>query len=141
MGFWTSAWNAAKAVGRGVADVFIGITAVLILVVYAIGYVIFTIVDHLYDWIDEKLEKFGNKLTGTTMVPPEDTEEFIKKLREQKKTTLPAYKPGTKRTLLVGHDSNGKVLVAQPASTEKGFDKAIDEAFRQGHLVEQPIEI
>ncbi|MDO4180911.1 MAG: hypothetical protein Q4D36_06435 [Bacteroidales bacterium] len=140
MGFWSDAWDAAKTIGKGVVDVFVGITAVLILTIYAIGYAIFSIFEHLYDWIDKMVDKVGSKLKGTTMVPPTETEEFIKGLRDKGKTTLPPYKPGVKRSLLVAHDSNGKVVAAQVASTEKGFDSTINEAFKKGHLVEQPVE-
>lgn len=140
MGFWSDAWDAAKTTGKGVVDVFVGITAVLILTIYAIGYAIFSIFEHLYDWIDKMVDKVGSKLKGTTMVPPTETEEFIKGLRDKGKTTLPPYKPGVKRSLLVAHDSNGKVVAAQVASTEKGFDSTINEAFKKGHLVEQPVE-
>ena len=49
MGFWNNAWSAAKAIGKGVIDVFIGIGEVLILAIYAIGYVIFSIIEHLYN--------------------------------------------------------------------------------------------
>lgn len=140
MGFWSDAWDAAKTIGKGVVDVFVGITAVLILTIYAIGYAIFSIFEHLYDWIDKMVDKVGSKLKGTTMVPPTETEEFIKGLRDKGKTTLPPYKPGVKRSLLVAHDSNGKVVAAQVASTEKGFDSTINEAFKKGHLVELPVE-
>lgn len=140
MGFWSDAWDAAKAIGQGVVDVFVGITAVLIMTVFAIGYAIFSIIEHLYDWIDKMVDKIGSKLKGTTMVPPTETEEFIKGLRDKGKTTLPPYKPGVKRSLLVAHDSDGKVVAAQVASTEKGFESTIDEAFKKGHLVEQPVE-
>lgn len=140
MGFWSDAWDAAKTIGKGVVDVFVGITAVLILTIYAIGYAIFSIFEHLYDWIDKMVDKVRSKLKGTTMVPPTETEEFIKGLRDKGKTTLPPYKPGVKRSLLVAHDSNGKVVAAQVASTEKGFDSTINEAFKKGHLVEQPVE-
>lgn len=140
MGFWSDAWDAAKTIGKGVVNVFVGITAVLILTIYAIGYAIFSIFEHLYDWIDKMVDKVGSKLKGTTMVPPTETEEFIKGLRDKGKTTLPPYKPGVKRSLLVAHDSNGKVVAAQVASTEKGFDSTINEAFKKGHLVEQPVE-
>lgn len=140
MGFWSDAWDAAKTIGKGVVGVFVGITAVLILTIYAIGYAIFSIFEHLYDWIDKMVDKVGSKLKGTTMVPPTETEEFIKGLRDKGKTTLPPYKPGVKRSLLVAHDSNGKVVAAQVASTEKGFDSTINEAFKKGHLVEQPVE-
>lgn len=89
MGFWSDAWDAAKTIGKGVVDVFVGITAVLILTIYAIGYAIFSIFEHLYDWIDKMVDKVGSKLKGTTMVPPTETEEFIKGLRDKGKTTLP----------------------------------------------------
>lgn len=140
MGFWNNAWSAAKAIGKGVIDVFIGIGEVLILAIYAIGYVIFSIIEHLYNWIDGIIEKHRNKkINKTIMVPPAETEEFIKGLRDKGKTTLPPYKPGVKRTLLVAEDS-GTVVVGQVASTERGFDDNIEEAFKKGYLVEQPIE-
>lgn len=140
MGFWSNVWNAAKTIGQGVVDVFAGITAVLILTIYAIGDAIFTVVKHLYDWIDDMFDKNGGDLSGVTMVPPKDTEEFISGLRNKGYTTLPPHKPGTKRSLLVAYGKDGKVTVAQVTSTNKGFDRTIDEAFKQGHLVEQPIE-
>ena len=141
MGFWTTAWNAAKTVGKGVVDVFVGVAAVLISVVYAIGYAIFSIIDHLYTWIDGILEKHGSKVKGTTMVPPDATEGFINDLKSKgHTTTLAPYKPGVKRSLLVAHDEKGKVIAAQVTSTEKGFDRTIEDAFKQGNLVEQPIE-
>lgn len=33
MGFWSEAWEAAKAIGRGITDVFVGITSVLALTI------------------------------------------------------------------------------------------------------------
>ena len=51
MGFLSNAWEAAKQVGKGLGQVFIGIGEALVLIVYAIGYVLFTIVEHLYNWI------------------------------------------------------------------------------------------
>lgn len=141
MGFWSEAWETAKSIGEGVLDVFVGICEVLISVVWAIGKVIFSIAKHLYNWIDRMIEKIGNKIAGTTMVPPKETEEFLKGLRDKGKTTLPPYKPGVQRSILIAHDAEGKILVAQPTSTESGFDAAIDEAFKKGNLVEQPIEL
>lgn len=138
MGFWSEIWDNAKAIGEGIVDVFSAVGEVLITAIFAIGYVIFKIAEHLYEWIDSIVDKLQGK-GDVTMVPPEDTEEFIKNLRDRGKTTLPAYKPGTKRTLLVGSDSNGKVKVGQVASTEKGFEKPIQDAFDKGNLVEQPI--
>lgn len=41
MGYWSEAWEAAKAIGKGITDVFVGIASVLVLVVWAIGYAIF----------------------------------------------------------------------------------------------------
>lgn len=142
MGFWSTTWKAAKAVGKGVINVFTGIVAVLVLTVYAIGYVIFTIVEHLYDWIDDLFNSgTGNSAppTGVTMVPLEETETFIKTLNDKGVTTLPQYTPGIKRSLLVAHDKNQKVIKAQVASTTKDFESQIKEAFNRGDLVEQPI--
>lgn len=139
MGFWSDAWDAAKSVGKGIVDVFVGIAEVLILTVFAIGYAIFSIFEHLYNWIDGMIEKLGSKFKGTVMVPPADTEEFLKGLGDRGVKKLPPYTPGVKRTLLVAEDSNGKVLSAQVASTERGFEGTIEDAFKQGHLVEQPI--
>lgn len=142
MGFWSDAWNTAKAIGQGVVDVFVGIVNVLVLTVWAIGYVIFSIFEHLYSWIDETIEKVKIKLKGTTMVPPEDTEQFIRDLNNNKgKTTLPPYKPGVKRSLVVANDTSGKVVRAQVVSTDSGWEKAIDDAFKKGNLVDQPVEI
>lgn len=140
MGFWNNAWNAAKAIGKGVVDVFVGIVSVLVLTIWAIGYAIFSIVEHLYSWIDETVEKVKTKVKGTTMVPPEDTEIFISDLNRKGKTTLPAYKPGTKRSLMVATDKSGKVVRAQVVETNSGWEDAIDKAFKKGDLVEQPIE-
>ena len=53
MGFWSETWDAAKSIGKGIADVFVGVVAVLVLTIWAIGYVVFSIFDHLYDWIDD----------------------------------------------------------------------------------------
>lgn len=141
MGFWSSAWNAAKAVGNGVVNVFVGIVSVLVLTVWAIGYAIFSIFEHLYSWIDDTIEwvKDKCKIGGTTMVPPDDTEKFIKGLNDRGVTKLPTYTPGTKRTLMVAHDTNGKVVRAQVASTQSGFEKQIEDAFKKGDLVEQPV--
>lgn len=142
MGFWSDAWNTAKAIGQGVVDVFVGIVSVLVLTVWAIGCVIFSIFEHLYSWIDETIENVKTKLRGTTMVPPEDTEKFISDLNNNKgKTTLPPYKPGVKRSLVVAHNTSGKVVRAQVVSTDSGWEKAIDDAFKKGNLVDQPIEI
>lgn len=139
MGFFSTAWNAARAVGRGVMDVFRGVAAVLVLAVYAIGYAIFSIIGHLYTWIDGILEKHGNKVKTTIMVPPDETQTFLDSLPDGKgRTILPAY-PRCKPSLMVATDQNGKVITAQVATTEKGFDKTIEDAFKQGNLVEQPI--
>lgn len=62
MGFWSEAWEAAKAIGRGITDVFVGIASVLVLVVWAIGYAIFSVVDHLYKWIDKTIERIKSIL-------------------------------------------------------------------------------
>lgn len=140
MGFWSSAWNAAKAVGKGVVDVFTGVIAVMVLTVWAIGYVIFSIFDHLFSWIDDVIEKVKTKLKGVQMVPPEDTEKFIKELNNRGTTKLPAYKPGVKRSLLVATGEDGKVKRAQVVSTDKGFESTIENAFNRGDIVEQPIE-
>lgn len=140
MGFWSSAWNAAKAVGKGVVDVFTGVIAVMVLTVWAIGYVIFSIFDHLFSWIDDVIEKVKTKLKGVQMVPPEDTEKFIKELNNKGTTKLPAYKPGVKRSLLVATGEDGKVKRAQVVSTDKGFGSTIENAFNRGDIVEQPIE-
>lgn len=139
MGFLSNAWEAAKQVGKGLGQVFIGIGEALVLIVYAIGYVLFTIVEHLYNWIDGVIEKFGNKVSTTTMLSPEDTEEFITTLRNKGKTTLPEYTPGVNRSIMSAHDSNGKVIYSQVTSTEKGFEPRIAEAFKKGHIIEQPI--
>lgn len=141
MGFWEKTWEAAKAIGKGVKDVFVGIVAVLVLTVYAIGYVIFTIAEHLYNWIDQLFESGDTNVNGVTMVDPIETEKFIKSLGDKKTTQLPPYTPNTKRTMLVAHDKNGKVTKAQIASTDKGFEAKIEEAFKKGHLVEQPVEV
>lgn len=140
MGFWSNAWDTAKAIGQGVVDVFVGIVSVLVLIVWSIGYIIFSIFEHLYTWIDETIEKVSTKLKGTTMVPPEDTEKFIEGLNDKGKTTLPSYKPGLKRSLMIANDTSGKIVRAQVVSTNSGWEKAIEEAFNKGNLVEQPIE-
>lgn len=140
MGFWSSAWNAAKAVGKGVVDVFTGVIAVMVLTVWAIGYVIFSIFDHLFSWIDEVIEKVKTKLKGVQMVPPQDTEEFIKGLNNKGTTKLPPYKPGVKRSLLVATGEDGKVKRAQVVSTNRGFEATIENAFNRGDIVDQPIE-
>lgn len=140
MGFFSNLWGAAKAVGKGVLDIFVGISAVLVLTVYAIGYVIFTIAEHLYNWIDGIFES-GKQATGAVMVPPEDTEAFIKTLSERGTVTLEPYSPRTKRSLMFATDRNGNVVKAQVTSTTKGFDTQIQAAFDKGDLVEQPIAI
>lgn len=141
MGFWSKAWDAAKAVGKGVLDVFTGIIAVLVLTVWAIGYVIFSIVDHLFSWIDDIIDKIKTEIKGVQMVPPKDTEIFIKNLNENKGTTvLHPYKPGVKRSLLVATGEDGKVKSAQVVSTNSGFESTIENAFNKGNIVEQPIE-
>lgn len=141
MGLLSEMWSAAKKVGKGIAEVFVGIAEVLILTVYAIGYVIFSIVDHLYNWIDGVIEKIGNKIKKVVMLSPEDTEKFIRTLPPEKVSKLPPYKPGVKRSVMAATDNNGKVYTAQITSTERGFDQQIEDAFGKGHLVEQPIEI
>jgi len=141
MGFWSSLWDAAKSVGEGIVDVFVGIAAVLVLTVWAIGYVIFSIFEHLYSWIDQTIEKVKVKLSGVTMVPPEDTEKFVEEWnRTHPKSVLPKYKPGTKRSMMAASNINNKIVSAQIVSTTRGFEHAIEEAFRKGNLVEQPIE-
>lgn len=139
MGFWSEAWDAAKSIGRGIADVFVGVVAVLVLTIWAIGYVIFSIFDHLYDWIDETIEKVKKKIKSVIMIDTEETEKFISGLPVDKRRTLPPYKPGTKRSLIAATDENNKVVHAQITSTTKGFDDIIEDAFRRGEIVEQPV--
>lgn len=139
MGFWSDAWDAAKLIGKGIADVFVGIVAVLVLTIWAIGYVIFSVFDHLYDWIDRTIEKVKKKIKSVIMVGTKDTEKFIDTLPRDKRTILPGYAPGTKRSLIAAVDENQKVVHAQITSTTKGFDDIIEDAFSRGEMVEQPI--
>lgn len=139
MGFWSETWDAAKSIGKGIADVFVGVVAVLVLTIWAIGYVVFSIFDHLYNWIDETIEKIKKKITSVIMIDTEETEKFINGLPGKNKKTLPPYSPGTKRSLIAAVDENNKVVHAQITSTTKGFDDIIEDAFRRGEIVEQPV--
>ena len=140
MAFWTEIWTAAMQVKDSFLGVLQTIGEVLIDAIYSIGRKIFEIVKHLYQWIDEFIDR-GQLKRGdeTTMVPPKDTEEFIKSLRDRGRTTLPPYTPGTKRSLIVGSDANGKVKVAQISSTEDRFEQKIQDSFDKGKLVVTPI--
>ena len=138
MGFWSEAWEAAKAIGRGITDVFVGIASVLVLVVWAIGYAIFSVVDHLYKWIDKTIERIKKYFTSTVMLSPDETEKFINTLPSDKRKELEPYKPNVKRSVMAAMDGN-KVVSAQIVSTTKGFDDTIQDAFDRGELVEQPI--
>lgn len=138
MGFWSETWEAAKSIGRGITDVFVGIVSVLVLVVWAIGYVIFSVVDHLYTWIDKTIEKIKKIFSTTVMLSPDETERVIKNLPADKRKKLAPYAPNVKRTVMAAMDGN-KVVSAQIASTTKGFDDTIQEAFDRGEIVEQPI--
>ncbi len=140
MAFWTEIWTAAMQVKDSFISVMKTIGEVLIDAIFAIGRKIFEIVTHLYQWIDEFIDR-GQLKRGdeTTMVPPKDTEEFIKSLRDRGRTTLPPYTPGTKRSLIVGSDANGTVKVAQISSTESGFESKIQDSFDKGNLVVTPI--
>lgn len=138
MGFWSEAWEAAKAIGRGITDVFVGIASVLVLVVWAIGYTIFSVVDHLYKWIDKTIERIKKYFTSTVMLSPDETEKFINTLPSDKRKELEPYKPNVKRSVMAAMDGN-KVVSAQIVSTTKGFDDTIQDAFDRGEIVEQPI--
>lgn len=138
MGFWSEAWEAAKAIGRGITDVFVGIASVLVLVVWAIGYAIFSVVDHLYKWIDKTIERIKKYFTSTVMLSPDETEIFINTLPSDKRKELEPYKPNVKRSVMAAMDGN-KVVSAQIVSTTKGFDDTIQDAFDRGEIVEQPI--
>lgn len=138
MGFWSEAWEAAKAIGRGITDVFVGIASVLVLVVWAIGYTIFSVVDHLYKWIDKTIERIKKYFTSTVMLSPDETEKFINTLPSDKRTKLIPYEPNVKRSVMAAMDGN-KVVSAQIVSTTKGFDDTIQDAFDRGEIVEQPI--
>lgn len=138
MGFWSEAWEAAKAIGRGITDVFVGIASVLVLVVWAIGYAIFSVVDHLYKWIDKTIERIKKYFTSTVMLSPDETEKFINTLPSDKRKELEPYKPNVKRSVMAAMDGN-KVVSAQIVSTTKGFDETIQDAFDRGEIVEQPI--
>lgn len=72
------------------------------------------------------------------MLSPDETETFISTLPSDKRKTLEPYKPNVKRTVMAAMDGN-KVVSAQIASTTKGFDDTIQEAFDRGEIVEQPI--
>lgn len=138
MGYWSEAWEAAKAIGRGITDVFVGIASVLVLVVWAIGYAIFSVVDHLYKWIDKTIERIKKYFTSTVMLSPDETEKFINTLPSDKRKELEPYKPNVKRSVMAAMDGN-KVVSAQIVSTTKGFDDTIQDAFDRGEIVEQPI--
>lgn len=138
MGFWSEAWEAAKAIGRGITDVFVGIASVLVLVVWAIGYAIFSVVDHLYKWIDKTIERIKKYFTSTVMLSPDETEKFINTLPSDKRKELKPYEPNVKRSVMAAMDGN-KVVSAQIVSTTKGFDDTIQDAFDRGEIVEQPI--
>lgn len=140
MGFLSETWEAAKSIGRGITDVFVGIASVLVLAVWAIGYAIFSVVDHLYTWIDETIEKIKKYFTSTVMLSPDETEKFINTLPPDKRKRLGPHKPNVKRTMMAAMDGN-KVVSAQIASTTKGFDDIIQEAFDRGEIVEQPIDL
>lgn len=138
MGYWSEAWEAAKAIGRGITDVFVGIASVLVLVVWAIGYAIFSVVDHLYKWIDKTIERIKKYFTSTVMLSPDETEKFINTLPSDKRKKLEPYTPNVKRSVMAAMDGN-KVVSAQIVSTTKGFDDTIQDAFDRGEIVEQPI--
>ena len=138
MGYWSEAWEAAKAIGRGITDVFVGIASVLVLVVWAIGYAIFSVVDHLYKWIDKTIERIKKYFTSTVMLSPDETEKFINTLPSDKRKKLKPYTPNVKRSVMAAMDGN-KVVAAQIVSTTKGFDDTIQDAFDRGEIVEQPI--
>lgn len=138
MGYWSEAWEAAKAIGRGITDVFVGIASVLVLVVWAIGYAIFSVVDHLYKWIDKTIERIKKYFTSTVMLSPDETEKFINTLPSDKRKKLKPYTPNVKRSVMAAMDGN-KVVSAQIVSTTKGFDDTIQDAFDRGEFVEQPI--
>ena len=138
MGYWSEAWEAAKAIGRGITDVFVGIASVLVLVVWAIGYAIFSVVDHLYKWIDKTIERIKKYFTSTVMFSPDETEKFINTLPSDKRKKLKPYTPNVKRSVMAAMDGN-KVVSAQIVSTTKGFDDTIQDAFDRGEIVEQPI--
>lgn len=138
MGYWSEAWEAAKAIGRGITDVFVGIASVLVLVVWAIGYAIFSVVDHLYKWIDKTIERIKKYFTSTVMLSPDETEKFINTLPSDKRKKLIPYTPNVKRSVMAAMDGN-KVVSAQIVSTTKGFDDTIQDAFDRGEIVEQPI--
>ena len=139
MGFLSDIWDAAKSIGKGVADIFVGVAAVLVLTIWAIGYVIFSVVGHLYKWIDETIEKVKGTVSSVIMIDPKETEIFVKGLPEKKRTILEGYSPGATNSLMVATDRNGKVQRAQITSTTKGFDDIIEDAFRRGEIVEQPV--
>lgn len=138
MGYWSEAWEAAKAIGRGITDVFVGIASVLVLVVWAIGYAIFSVVDHLYKWIDKTIERIKKYFTSTVMLSPDETEKFINTLPSDKRKKLKPYTPNVKISVMAAMDGN-KVVSAQIVSTTKGFDDTIQDAFDRGEIVEQPI--
>ena len=138
MGYWSEAWEAAKAIGRGITDVFVGIASVLVLVVWAIGYAIFSVVDHLYKWIDKTIERIKKYFTRTVMLSPDETEKFINTLPSDKRKKLKPHTPNVKRSVMAAMDGN-KVVSAQIVSTTKGFDDTIQDAFDRGEIVEQPI--
>lgn len=138
MAFWTEIWTAAMQVKDSFLGLLKSIGEVLIDWIYSIGREIFKIVQHLFDWIDEFASKYNLKGGKVIMVPPKDTEEFLTSLKDRGKTTLPAYTPGTKRTLIVANDANGKIKVAQVGESG-GYENTIQDSFDKGALVEQPI--
>ena len=141
MGFWSDLLDSAKTVGKGIADVFCGIVEVLVLTVYAIVDTIFTITEHLYDWIDGVIEQ-GKDVGSTLLLSESDTGEFLNWLETSgKKTkTLVPYDRKSRKSLLVALDKNKNVTHAQITTSAKGYDEDIEEAWNEGLLVEVPVK-
>lgn len=140
MGFWSDVWDSAKVIGKGIADVFLGIAEVLVLTVYAIVDTIFTITEHLYDWIDGVINQ-GKDISSTVLFSPEDTERFLKTLEENGKgrKVLKPYDSKSRKSMVVATGKNKKVTHAQLTTSAKGYDKDIEEAWDEGLLVEVPV--
>lgn len=115
MGFFSSVWDGAKEIGKGIGDILLAIAEVVVDTVFVVLDVIFSAIDTMFDWIDNMFDKlgdflFGQKGTGDLLPPTDEIQKIIEK---HEKVVGKTYKRGTRNnpqtTIGVVCDSNGKV--------------------------------
>jgi hypothetical protein len=125
------------------------IVKVIIDIVFFVIDAVFTIAKHFFGWIESMIDKLYSSgkdkdAEEAGMLPPEESQETIDRLRSEGKIAYAAPYHRKKQTETIGYvaDSNGKIIKAQVISVDKdkGFENSIANNFKQGKIHASKIE-